>query len=54
MHHMYGSWNSSWDWLWISLMTVLWVIALGTVVYVAVRMALHHEHNGHDAPPSPH
>lgn len=43
MHHMYGNWNSSWDWLWITLMMVFWVIVLGGVVYAAVRMAIRHD-----------
>ena len=51
---MYGSWNSSWDWLWISLMTVLWIIVLGAVVYGAVRIALHHEQREHSTSPSHH
>jgi hypothetical protein len=45
MHHMYGNWGSSLDWLWISLMTVLWIIVLGAFVYGAVRMGLHHKHD---------
>jgi len=53
MHHMYGSWDSSWDPLWISLIVVLWIVVLGSVVYGAVRPAVHHERQGHSAPQSP-
>jgi hypothetical protein len=41
---MYGSWGSSWDWLWMALMAVLWLVVLAGVVYAAVRLAMEHEH----------
>jgi hypothetical protein len=28
-----------WDWLWMTLMTGLWVVILGLVIYVAVKLA---------------
>ncbi len=28
-----------WDWLWMSLAPVLWIVLIGVVVYVAVRLA---------------
>ena len=43
MHHMYGNWNSGWDWLWMILMVLLWGVVLGGVVYAAVRLALQHQ-----------
>ncbi len=46
MHHMYGGWDSSWDWLWISLMAILWILVLAAVVYGAVWLALDHQSQG--------
>jgi hypothetical protein len=43
MHHMYGNWNSGWDWLWMTTMMVFWVVVLGGIVYAAVRLALQHQ-----------
>jgi hypothetical protein len=34
-------WMNGWDWVWMTLMMVFWVVLLGTVVYVAVRLAQH-------------
>jgi putative membrane protein len=42
-HHMYGSWGSAWDWLWMTLMIVFWLAVVGGIVYVAVRLALDHQ-----------
>ena len=36
-HHYY--WDSGWDWLWMSLMMAFWVVLIGAVIYVAVRLA---------------
>jgi heme/copper-type cytochrome/quinol oxidase subunit 2 len=44
-HHMYGSWGSAWDWLWMTFMVILWLGVIGAVVYAAVRLATQHEHN---------
>ena len=43
-HHMYGSWGSGWDWLWMTFMVLLWLVVIGGVVYAAVRIALSHQH----------
>lgn len=43
-HYMYGDWNSDWDWLWMTVMMLLWVAVLGGVVYAAVRLGLQHSH----------
>jgi hypothetical protein len=43
MHHMYGDWNSGLDWLWITLMMLLWIVVIGGIVYAAVRLALEHQ-----------
>ena len=29
----------SWDWLWMSFMMGFWLVVLGAVVYLAVRLA---------------
>ena len=42
-HHMYGDWNSTWDWLWITLMMFFWVVVIGAVVYAAARLANQHD-----------
>ncbi len=39
-HHMYGSWNSGWDWLWMTLMALVWLAVIAGVVYAVVRIAL--------------
>ncbi len=35
---MYG-WMDGWGWFWMSFMMVFWIALLGTVVYIAVRLA---------------
>lgn len=30
-------WMDGWDWFWMSLVMIGWIIALGAVVYVAAR-----------------
>ncbi len=42
-HHMYGNWDSGWDWLWMTLVMLGWLVVLGGVVYAAVRVAVSHE-----------
>jgi hypothetical protein len=37
---MHGDWNSGWDWLWMTLMLLVWLVAIGGVVYAAVRYAI--------------
>lgn len=32
-------WMDGWDWLWMSLMMAVWIVVVGVVVYVAVRLA---------------
>ena len=34
---MYG--HDGWDWLWMTFAMGFWLVALGVVVYVAVRLA---------------
>ena len=36
---MYGDHMDGWDWLWMSFAPVVWIILVGVVVYVAVRLA---------------
>lgn len=43
MHEMAGNWHSAYDWLWMTLMILLWIAVVGSVVYAAVRLAMHHE-----------
>ena len=45
MMHGYG--YDGWDWFWMVPMMILWIIALGVVIYGAVRIALHHERSAH-------
>lgn len=52
-HHMYGSWSSSWDWLWMTLMVLLWLVVVGGIVYAAVRLALSHQHQPRRGPERP-
>jgi hypothetical protein len=33
-----------WDWLWMSFMSAFWLLLLGAVVYVAVRLATRPPH----------
>lgn len=44
MMHGYGF--DGGDWFWMLSMMILWIVALGIVVYGAVRIALHHERSG--------
>jgi len=32
-------WIDGWDWIWMSTLMLVWLVALGAVVYVAVRLA---------------
>lgn len=32
-------WMNGWDWVWMTLTMLFWVIALGVAVYVAVKLA---------------
>ena len=34
-----SQWMDGWSWLWMSFMMAFWVVALGVVIYVAVRLA---------------
>lgn len=43
-HHMYGDWDSGWDWLWMTLTMLVGLVVLGGVVYAAVRLALQNQH----------
>lgn len=39
-------WMNGSSWFWMSFVMILWIVLLGTVVYVAVRLAnnRHREH----------
>jgi hypothetical protein len=37
-------WYDGWAWSWMVPMMLLWVLALGTVVYAAVRLANRDSH----------
>ena len=32
---------TGWSWLWMTFGAVIWIVLLGAVVYVAVRLAQH-------------
>lgn len=32
-------WMDGWDWLWMTLMIGFWLVVVGAVVFVAVRVA---------------
>jgi heme/copper-type cytochrome/quinol oxidase subunit 2 len=32
-------WMDGWNWFWMSFMMVFWLVVLGAVVYVAVKLA---------------
>jgi hypothetical protein len=32
-------WMSGWEWMWMSFMMVFWIVALGAIVYAAVKLA---------------
>ncbi|MFO7571077.1 MAG: hypothetical protein R6W48_00555 [Gaiellaceae bacterium] len=36
---MYWDHMDGWDWLWMSFFSVVWIVLIGVVVYVAVRLA---------------
>ena len=46
-HHMYGSWNSGWDWLWMTLMMLLWLAVIGGVAYGVVRRTFPRDRGEH-------
>jgi len=33
------AWMDGWDWVWMTFMMGFWVILIGAVVYIAVRLA---------------
>jgi hypothetical protein len=33
------TWIDGWDWLWMTLMMGFWLVILGAVIYIAVRLA---------------
>jgi heme/copper-type cytochrome/quinol oxidase subunit 2 len=33
------AWIDGWDWFWMTLMMGFWIVLLGAVVYIAVRLA---------------
>jgi heme/copper-type cytochrome/quinol oxidase subunit 2 len=33
------AWMDGWDWFWMTLMMGFWVVVLGAVIYIAVRLA---------------
>ena len=36
---MYGDHMSGWDWVWLTLMMSFWIVLLGAVIFLAVRLA---------------
>jgi uncharacterized membrane protein len=32
-------WMGGWGWFWMSFMMVFWIVVLGAVIYVAVKLA---------------
>ena len=36
---MYGDHMDGWDWLWATFMMGFWVVLLGAVIYIAVKLA---------------
>jgi hypothetical protein len=32
-------WMDGWDWLWMTLMMGFWLVFLGAVIFIAVRLA---------------
>jgi hypothetical protein len=32
-------WMTEWNWAWMTFMMVFWIVVLGAVIYVAVRLA---------------
>ena len=47
-HHMYGSWGTGWDWLWMTFMMLVWLVVVGGIVYAVVRAARSHQRAGQD------
>jgi heme/copper-type cytochrome/quinol oxidase subunit 2 len=33
------AWMDGWDWIWMPFMMGFWIVVLGAVVYIAVRLA---------------
>jgi hypothetical protein len=33
------AWMNGWDWVWMTFMMSFWVVLLGAVVYIAVKLA---------------
>ncbi len=33
------TWMDGWDWLWMTLTMGFWLVVLGAVIYIAVRLA---------------
>jgi heme/copper-type cytochrome/quinol oxidase subunit 2 len=33
------TWVDGWDWLWMTLMMGFWLVVLGAVIFIAVRLA---------------
>jgi len=33
------AWTDGWGWFWMAFMMAFWVVLIGAVVYVAVRLA---------------
>lgn len=31
-------WIDGWDWFWMTFMMVFWIVLLGAVIYIAVRL----------------
>ncbi len=36
---MHTTWMNGWDWLWMTLMMGFWLVVLGAVIYIGVRLA---------------
>lgn len=43
MYHRMHDWSSGWAWASMTLMMLDGLVVLGTVVYLAVRFAHHHD-----------
>jgi hypothetical protein len=33
------TWVTGWDWLWMTLMMGFWLVVLGAVIFIGVRLA---------------
>ena len=42
-------WMNSWDWLWMSILMIDWLVVFAAVVYAAVRIAQRPPH-GRETP----